>query len=1059
MAAYLYPGIRSLQLVLDKPYDTIRTTDFRDDLESVKVWYSTTSGFNPNNGQGTLVPSGNSLSIVIPELEPNTRYYVKYAFISAIDSNEEDPAGPSGPGSYTVSAELTEIVLDETVSVYGYLTNDPTAVAVESDGSGGDYSLTEGVFKVYNLSTDVTGAGPVYGVIPGEVYGGVVPYINQVTGRYYAESMTGETGAVKFFADYDGIRVEKVWNIFQVRAGVDATDAILLQLSANGNAFVYEDETAATTVAGSITLSAQLQNITGTVTFAAKAFTRAGVELGAVTGTQTGATYSISSAQFNPVTYNNTVGYVVVTATLGTVSDTFTIYRINNGSEQITVEQSNQTHTIASFADGSVPTANYVGSGNIIKVKQGNAYLSIDNTSPYQVGTWRISTIFSTGITADTTPIIGADYQNFDQHASMTADTAFIDYTITGKTTTGKDFETVVRQSFSKSKAGVAGSNAPVVTLTASNQVFIIPKNGGTATPTTTTLTAQVINIASPVYAWSIDGTVQAGATTSTLTVSSFTSGTKLIKVTVTSGTTSVYDQLSLYAIKEGDDALVGGLENENQTISCDPTGAIIAGQLPVTSKFVVVRGSEVLTSGVVYSKVSGTESGMTSTINATTGVISITAMSAATAASTTYRATIGTTQINAVLTLNKSRDGAAGASVTGPTGPTGNAGIASRVIYYKALQSATPITATPENTTGGTSLPTTPVTWLSTAPAAGVGEVVFYSYGRYNPNSVAFQGIAADTTVWSAPIAASIFQDIRSDNWKWNNGTADQTGAPNLTAWKTYPTGVGYYFKKDDGTLWATSAYLKGNVLALGTTTALQVQITVAGGNNYVYPALSAFSNTELPTNIANNIRAGISGVCETTINSTWNVGVVGTGSGTGTTVDANGATVAYNKGIGVFGSGDGIGGVFEAKVTGATGLLARNLFASGFALSVDGKSNFTGAMSVTGAITATGNITAYTSSDRNLKENILTIKSALDKLQSIGGYTYDWKDSVIESRGGEDGYFVRKSDVGVIAQEVLEVVPQAVATRTDGTLAVDYQKLIPLLIEAVKELDRRTR
>ena len=106
MAAYLYPGVKSLQLVLDTPYDAIRTTDVRDDLASVKVWYSTISGFNPNNGEGTLAPAGDSLSIIINGLTANTRYYVKYAFVSAIDPDELDPVGPTGPGSYTVSAQF-----------------------------------------------------------------------------------------------------------------------------------------------------------------------------------------------------------------------------------------------------------------------------------------------------------------------------------------------------------------------------------------------------------------------------------------------------------------------------------------------------------------------------------------------------------------------------------------------------------------------------------------------------------------------------------------------------------------------------------------------------------------------------------------------------------------------------------------------------------------------------------------------------------------------------------------------------------------------------------------
>ena len=47
-----------------------------------------------------------------------------------------------------------------------------------------------------------------------------------------------------------------------------------------------------------------------------------------------------------------------------------------------------------------------------------------------------------------------------------------------------------------------------------------------------------------------------------------------------------------------------------------------------------------------------------------------------------------------------------------------------------------------------------------------------------------------------------------------------------------------------------------------------------------------------------------------------------------------------------------------------------------------------------------------------------------------------------------------MRKADVGVIAQEIVEVMPHVVAERTDGYLAVKYERLVPLLIEAIKSL-----
>ena len=54
----------------------------------------------------------------------------------------------------------------------------------------------------------------------------------------------------------------------------------------------------------------------------------------------------------------------------------------------------------------------------------------------------------------------------------------------------------------------------------------------------------------------------------------------------------------------------------------------------------------------------------------------------------------------------------------------------------------------------------------------------------------------------------------------------------------------------------------------------------------------------------------------------------------------------------------------------------------------------------------------------------------------------------------GNENNYFNRKSDVGVMAQEIQKVLPEVVAERKDKTLAVKYDKLVPLLIESIKEL-----
>ena len=115
------------------------------------------------------------------------------------------------------------------------------------------------------------------------------------------------------------------------------------------------------------------------------------------------------------------------------------------------------------------------------------------------------------------------------------------------------------------------------------------------------------------------------------------------------------------------------------------------------------------------------------------------------------------------------------------------------------------------------------------------------------------------------------------------------------------------------------------------------------------------------------------------------------------------------------------------------------------------------TAASGTTGEIRATNDVTAFYSSDINLKENIEVIADPLGKINAIRGVLFDWTDEHIEKRGGEDGYFVQKHDVGVIAQEVEAVLPEVVRERDDGTKAVDYQKIVPLLIEGMKEQQKQ--
>ena len=103
--------------------------------------------------------------------------------------------------------------------------------------------------------------------------------------------------------------------------------------------------------------------------------------------------------------------------------------------------------------------------------------------------------------------------------------------------------------------------------------------------------------------------------------------------------------------------------------------------------------------------------------------------------------------------------------------------------------------------------------------------------------------------------------------------------------------------------------------------------------------------------------------------------------------------------------------------------------------------------ASATAGRIDAANDIVAFSSSDRNFKENITPIENPIDKIRKISGNTYDWKAELKDVHGYEG------NDVGVIAQEIEAVLPQLVQTRENGYKAVKYDKLVALLIEGMKE------
>ena len=93
-------------------------------------------------------------------------------------------------------------------------------------------------------------------------------------------------------------------------------------------------------------------------------------------------------------------------------------------------------------------------------------------------------------------------------------------------------------------------------------------------------------------------------------------------------------------------------------------------------------------------------------------------------------------------------------------------------------------------------------------------------------------------------------------------------------------------------------------------------------------------------------------------------------------------------------------------------------------------------------------GDVTAYYSSDPRLKKNKKKLKNPLKILDKINGYTFDWKNYAKNV-----GTHLVGSDYGVMADEIEEVMPELVHDRDNGYKGVKYEKIVPLLIECIKE------
>jgi hypothetical protein len=224
----------------------------------------------------------------------------------------------------------------------------------------------------------------------------------------------------------------------------------------------------------------------------------------------------------------------------------------------------------------------------------------------------------------------------------------------------------------------------------------------------------------------------------------------------------------------------------------------------------------------------------------------------------------------------------------------------------------------------------TLPSGWSATLGTVATGQVAWYSFGQYNGSSVAVNGIPANSTYWSTPVAASVFQDIMSDNWVSGGGSVPPTyGVPS-----SYSS-TGYYISRSTGNVYFNNGIFRGNITgASGTFTG-----TVQSGSSGNRVILNESSSSYLKVyDSSGNTIYSLSGVAGLYANSTLTgasainaFSVTNAAGYAGTAISG----VAYGNGHGIFAQTQDTG-------TNRNGLLASSSGTGSGAAAVYGTGNY---------------------------------------------------------------------------------------------------------------------
>ena len=470
------------------------------------------------------------------------------------------------------------------------------------------------------------------------------------------------------------------------------------------------------------------------------------------------------------------------------------------------------------------------------------------------------------------------------------------------------------------------------------------------------------------------------------------------------------------------------------------------------------------------------------------TGVVasgSIQSASVATRANTLSPAATAASSSTAVLAQTASVAGRAN-----DLAPTVTATSASTAVAAQTASVATRANALAPTVTATSASVAARATTLSSAATASFADkadeavtsnVIPVTVVNDGGNKYAFNGVTAPTISLTR---GEVYRFDQSDSTNNNHPLRfrlldDTTQAQGVTAVGT-PGQAGAYTQIDVN--FATSASFKYYCTVHGNGMGNRAQIVdvlggiISGsfsgsyqGDGSNITAVSAISSstavlaqTASVATRANGLASTVTASFADLASNVRNLSISGSGAISGSLLVTGSSTLA----IRVSGSTALTGSIFQ---TGSFNVSGSSMLSG--SVSITGSTNIIGAVSssddgrfkslginvapsgVAGAILATNDVVAFASSDERLKENLEPIGSAVEKVEQITGYTYNWIPM-------EDIHvYGDMKDIGVIAQEVEKVLPEIVSDRENGYKAIKYDKLTAVLIQAVKELSDRVK